>query len=116
MVPPTLTVHFYKTGAGAEPVADWLRSLDRDTRKAIGTDIKTVETGWPLGMPLVRKLELGLWEVRSHIPDGIARVFFTTVGSKMVLLHGFIKKSDKTPKADLALAKSRKDEVKNAKP
>lgn len=114
MVQPTLTVVFYRNSAGAEPVADWLRSLDRDTRKAIGADIKTVETGWPLGMPLVRKLEAGLWEVRSHIPDGIARIFFTTVGRSMVLLHAIVKKSDKTPKSDLAVAKARKEEVKNA--
>lgn len=76
-------------------------------------DIKTVQIGWPLGMPLVRKLEPGLWEVRSSIPDGIARVLFTIDGGQMVLLHGFIKKSDKTPKHDLKVAKTRKREVLN---
>ena len=88
--------------------------LDRETRKAIGGDIKTVELGWPLGMPLVRKLDTALWEIRCHVPDGIARIFFPTIGAKMVLLHGIIKKSDKTPKNDLAIAKSRRDEVKHA--
>ena len=113
-VPPTLAVRFYKNVGGRQPVAEWLRGMDRATRQAIGADIKTVEIGWPLGMPLVRKLDAGLWEVRSHIPDGIARVFFTTVDTTMVLLHAIIKKSDKTPGSDLAIAKTRRDEVKHA--
>lgn len=113
-MPPVLTVNFYKTISGTEPVRDWLLQLDRETRKAIGNDIKTVELGWPLGMPLVGKVDTALWEVRSHIPAGIARIFFTTVGATMVLLHGIIKKSDKTPNNDLAIAKSRRDEVKHA--
>lgn len=77
----------------------------------IGEDIKTVQFGWPLGMPLVRKMEAGLWEIRSHVPEGIARVLFTTVGATLVLLHGFIKKSRETPKTDLQLARRRKAEV-----
>ena len=63
--------------------------------------------GWPLGMPLIRKLEPGLWEVRSHVADGIARVVFTVDGSVMVLLHGFVKKSQKMPAADLKTAQRR---------
>lgn len=110
-MPPILTVRFYASGNGNEPVRDWLKSLPVGARKAIGEDIKTVQFGWPLGMPLVRKMEAGLWEVRSDIPGGIARVLFTTVGPAMVLLHGFVKKSDKTPQADLKLARQRKKEV-----
>ena len=79
--------------------------------KAIGADIKTVQFGWPLGMPVVRKMEPGLLEMRSTIPEGIARVLFTVVGAEMVLLHGFVKKSQATPKADLALAVLRMKEV-----
>ena len=59
--------------------------------KIIGTDLKTVQFGWPLGMPLIRKLDTSLWEVRSKLPNRIARVFFTVAGNKMILLHGFIK-------------------------
>lgn len=113
-MPSVLTVNFYKAAGGAEPVRDWLLALDRETRRAIGGDIKTVELGWPLGMPLVRKIDTGLWEIRCHVPAGIARVFFTTIGATMVLLHAIIKKSDKTPATDLAVAKSRRDEVKHA--
>ncbi len=90
----------------------WLKDeVSAEARKAIGGDIKTVQLGWPMGMPLVRKMDDRLWEVRSAIPEGIARVMFTTVKQDMVLLHGFVKKSEKTPKSDMALAKKRRDEV-----
>lgn len=58
-------------------------------------------------MPLVRKLGRGLWEVRSHIRDGIARVVFTIEGRNAVLLHAFVKKDRKTPAAELAAARRR---------
>ncbi|MFM8468523.1 MAG: type II toxin-antitoxin system RelE/ParE family toxin [Limisphaerales bacterium] len=104
---PTLSVCFFKTETGREPGREWLRSLPRENRRIIGEDIKTVQFGWPLGMPLVRKLDRDLWEVRVRLPDGIARVLFTAGEGRMVLLHGFIKKSQKTPADDLALAKAR---------
>lgn len=110
-MPPVLRVSFYATDSGNEPVRDWLRSLDPKSRKAIGEDIKEAQYGWPLGMPLVRKLEQGLWEVRSDIPSGIARVLFTTVGPTMVLLSAFVKKTDKTPQHELKIARQRKKEV-----
>lgn len=110
---PTLSVRFYQASSGVEPVRDWLRNaLSADARKCVGSDIKTVQFGWPLGMPLVRKIEPDLWEVRSHLPEGIARVFFTTHGANMVLLHGFVKKSQATPKAELELARRRLKQVK----
>jgi phage-related protein len=87
-----------------------LKGLDRDDRKVIGEDIKLVQFRWPLGMPLVRKIEANLWEVRSHLARRrIARVLFTTKESQMALLHGFIKKSRKTPAEDLQLARRRKN-------
>ena len=72
---PILNVVFYKTGSGKEPVREWLKTMPKEDRQAIGEDIKTAQYGWPLGMPLIRKIERGLWEVRSHIGAGIARVF-----------------------------------------
>jgi phage-related protein len=84
-------------------------------KKVIGEDIKTVQFGWPLGMPLVRKLEPGLREVRSDLTKSTARILFTTVGSEMLLLHGFIKKSQKTPQLDLDLARRRMKEVHHGK-
>ena len=108
---PILDVVFYKTEAGNEPVREWLKSLPRDDRRAIGEDIKTAQYGWPLGMPLIRKLERGLWEVRSDISTGIARVFFTVKDSLMILLHGFVKKSQKTPQNELDTARRRLNNV-----
>ncbi|NUS60659.1 MAG: type II toxin-antitoxin system RelE/ParE family toxin [Lysobacter sp.] len=113
MVAQSFPVRFHRSPSGNEAVREWLRTLDARTRKAIGADIKQVEVGWPLGMPLVRKLDVGLWEIRSHVPSGIARVFFTMAGSTIVLLHAIIKKRGKTPRDDLAIAKTRRDEVKH---
>jgi phage-related protein len=109
---PILSVRFYRTTSGKEPVRDWLiEQVSLGARKAIGADIKTVQFGWPIGMPVVRKIEPGLWEVRSNIPEGISRLLFTVSGSDLVLLHGFIKKTQAIPKADLALAETRMKEV-----
>jgi len=102
-----LEVRFFRTQSGSEPVREWLKSLPLDERKTIGAELKTVQYGWPVGMPLVRKMEPGLWEVRVRMQDRIARVLFTTKGDIMVLLHGFIKKSQKTPPDDLKTAQKR---------
>ena len=100
---------------GNEPVREWLKSLPLEDKKTIGEDIKTVQFGWPLGMPVVRKLEPGLWEVRSRLSNGIARVIFTTEEGIMVLLHGFIKKSQRTPTEDLNLARNRLAQLRGEK-
>lgn len=107
MTKATLDVRFFKTDAGAEPVRNWLRDLPAADRKFIGEDTKTVQFGWPLGMPLVRHVEGEIWEVRIGLDNKIARVLFTLEGSTMLLLHGFIKKQQATPKPDLHLAKDR---------
>ncbi|HVR82121.1 MAG TPA: type II toxin-antitoxin system RelE/ParE family toxin, partial [Luteimonas sp.] len=108
-----LAVRFYRNASGREPVHEWLGALSKADRKSIGEDIKTVQLGWPLGMPLVRKLEPNLWEVRMDVKHGIARVLFTTVDQAMVLLHGVIKKSQKLPQPDLDLARSRMKETRH---
>ena len=109
---PILAVKFFANSLGTEPVRDWLKSLVAIDRKTIGEDIKTVQLGWPLGMPLVGHLGGGLWEVRIKLDNRIARVLFVLDGSTMVLLHGFIKKQQVTPKPDLDLAKERMKELK----
>ena len=106
-VEPILDVRFYATELGAEPVREWLKLLPAIDRKAIGEDIKTVQFGWPLGMPLVRNLGGGIWEVRIRLENRIARVLFAMEASTMILLHGFIKKTQATSKPDLDLAKDR---------
>lgn len=108
----TINVSFFKADSGNEPVREWLLSLSKDDKAVIGQDIKTVEFGWPLGMPLVRKMDKNLWEVRSDISDKcISRVFFTVFEGRMVLLHGIKKKSQKTPGNELDIAKKRRDLV-----
>jgi phage-related protein len=105
---PILSVRFFRTEAGNEPVREFLRELSQTDRKIIGTDIKEVQFGWPLGIPLVRKMEKDLWEVRSHLEGRIARVLFSLIDGHMVLLHAFIKKTQKTPRSDLDTARARK--------
>ena len=103
---------FYETPSGRTPVREWIRSLDDEDRKIIGEDIKYIEFGWPVGMPACRPLGDGLWEVRSDITQGrISRVLFCIDGGRMVLLHGFVKKTQKTPAADRKLALKRKREL-----
>jgi phage-related protein len=104
---PILDVVFFQSQAGRWPVRDWLKELPKADRHEIGVNIQEVQYRWPLGMPRVRKLAPHLWEVRSHLPDGIARTLFTVDDGLMVLLHGFIKKSQKTPENELSTAVQR---------
>ena len=100
-------VRFYQSDSGREPAKDWLKRLPRSSRKVIGRDVLTLQLGWPLGMPLARKLEKDLWEVRTRLDSINARVIFTIQDDVIVLLHGFIKKSRKMPLNDLRVAKRR---------
>jgi phage-related protein len=107
-----VAARFYLTETGANPVRDWLMKLPAADRQQIGHDIRDVEFGWPVGMPLCRSLGSGLWEVRSTLPSRrIARVLFCVGGNELVLLHGFIKKTQKTPASDLNLGIKRMKEV-----
>src|SRR5260370_20722225 len=109
---PEIPVRFYRTALGKEPVLEWLRSLDRGDRRVIGRDLMRVQFGWPIGMPLVRSLKDGLWEIRSTLPSQrIARLILCFHHGTLVVLHGFIKKTRKTPAQDLAIAKRRIKEV-----
>ncbi|HEY7298864.1 MAG TPA: type II toxin-antitoxin system RelE/ParE family toxin [Xanthobacteraceae bacterium] len=107
-----LPAAFYQLPSGKEPVREWLKALPAADRKLIGEDIKDVEFAWPVGMPLCRALGKGLWEVRSELTQNrIARVFFCIHDGRLVLLHGFIKKTQRTPAADLELAIARRREL-----
>jgi phage-related protein len=93
---PIRPVNFFATDAGSEPVREWLKDLSAQDRKTIGEDIKAVQFGWPLGMPLLVRIEGDIWEVRIKLDNRIARVLFVIVNKTMILLHGFIKKDKKT--------------------
>lgn len=101
-----LEVYFYKTELGNEPVLEWIKSLSKEDKKIIGYDIKTVQYGYPVGMPLTRILHgtNGLEEVRCKLSNGIARIIFYVENNTMILLHAFIKKTQKTPQKDLDIA------------
>jgi phage-related protein len=104
-----ITARFYATANGHRPVRQWLLDQPKDDRRIIGKDIQKVEFGWPLGMPYCRPLGHGLWEVRSGLVGGrITRVIFCIRGGEMVLLHGFMKTTQKTPAQDIDLALKRK--------
>lgn len=112
---PPLTpipVVFYRTAQGSEPIREWLRTLPIEDRRAIGRDLATVQYGWPIGMPLCRALGNGLWEVRSTLPSRrIARLLFFVHEGRIAIVHGFIKKSQRTSPDDLALARRRMMEM-----
>jgi phage-related protein len=97
MMNKIIETKFFKAESGKMPVREWLYELSKEDRKRIGEELKTVEYGWPLGMSIVRKLEPSLWEVRIRLKGRIARVLFTVIDDYMVLLHGFIKQSQKAP-------------------
>lgn len=107
-----IPVVFYRTASGVEPVRDWLRSLPEDDRRKIGIDLATVQVGWPVGMPLCRSLGDGLWEVRSSLPSRrIARILFFADEGRLGVVHGFIKKTQKTPQDEMDLARKRMKEM-----
>lgn len=111
---PKLSAVFFRTFSGREPVRDWLRLLPKDERWEIGNDIAHVQYKWPLGKPRVDHIRGSIWEVRSRVDNRVARVLFAVANDEMVLLHGFIKKTSKTPNADITLAENRWKEWRNA--
>jgi phage-related protein len=107
-----LRARFYETISGRKPVREWLLELNVEDRRIVGYDIETVEFGWPIGMPVCRPLGDGLWEVRSQLTDNkIGRVIFCMLKDDMVLLHGFIKKTQKTPQQEIQLAAKRRKDI-----
>jgi phage-related protein len=110
--PRPIPLAFWRSVNGREPVRDWLRELDKADRAVIGGDLRTLQFGWPLGMPLVRKLVDSVWEVRSTLPSRReARLLFTASDQQIVVLNGFIKKTQKTPAAEIEVARRRLKEL-----
>jgi phage-related protein len=103
---------FYRIRPGDEPVREWLKELPEEERHAIGKDLLRAQWRWPVGMPLCRPMGNGLWEIRTDLPTKrIARVLLCVYREHLVALHGFIKKTRKTPANDLALARKRQKEL-----
>ena len=107
-----IPVIFSRTAAGGEPVREWLRGLSAEDRRTIGADLATIQVGWPIGMPLCRSLGAGLWEVRSRLSGNrIARLVFFVAKDRVGVVHGFIKKTQKTPAAEIDIAQARMKEM-----
>lgn len=107
-----IPLRFWRSDAENEPVREWLNTLPREDRRAIGRDIRIVQFGWPLGLPLCRPLGLGLWEIRSSLPSKReGRVLFGFHDGELIAVHAFIKKTQKTPAAEIKLARKRLKEV-----
>lgn len=105
---------FYRSSSGKEPVRDWLKALDGPDRQAVGLDLMRAQWRWPVGMPLCRAMGQGLWEIRTELPSNrIARVLLCLDEGVLVALHAFIKKTQKTPDDELALARRRQKELKS---
>lgn len=101
------TVRFYDTPVGRPVIREWLRSFDKPDRDSLGYDLMKVQLGFPMGLPLCRSLGGGLWEVRSSLSGNreVRMIFFHAPQQKMlVVVHGFLKKSQKTPKAEIDIA------------
>jgi phage-related protein len=93
----------YASGCGAFPPK---------IERVIGGDLATLQVGWPIGMPLCRSLGGGLWELRSNLPSRrIARLLFFAAEGKLGVVHGFVKKTRKTPAEDIVLARRRMKEM-----
>jgi phage-related protein len=107
-----LAVVFWRSEQGNEPVREWLRKMDAETRKAIGDDVRYIQEKWTegVGKRYVDGFGDGLYEVRTKQHNKEYRVLFCMEDDAMVLLHGLIKKTKKTPPADVALARRRQKE------
>jgi len=110
-----LPISFFKEDSGNEPVRKWLFTLTQQERKIIGRDIGILQLEWPIGTPLVKNISVGLWEIRSKLENRNARILFMMHSGAIVLLHGFIKKTEKTPPQEIDLAKKRILKVKAIK-
>ena len=109
---PTIPLVFYRSAAGHEPVREWLRGLPLEDKRVVGFDVRRVQLGWPIGLPVCRRMAGGLFEVRSTLPSRCeARLPFGFHEGRLIALHAFVKKAQRTPAAELELARRRLKEV-----
>jgi phage-related protein len=108
-----IPVYFWASETGHEPVREFLQTFEKPDRHRLGADIRRLQFGWPIGMPLVRNLGRGLWELRSTLPGRReVRIVFAAERERLILLHVFFKKTSKTDQGDLALARQRLKDLK----
>jgi len=109
------TIEFFKTKSGRIPVREFLDDLNpRQTANVIEAIDLLKTFGLQLREPYVKFVGDKLYELRIKDQDGIYRIFyFAAAGKKFVMLHGFVKKTQKTPNKELSLAKKRMKEYLN---
>jgi phage-related protein len=101
-------VFWRQPASGKEPVRKWLQKLDEEGRRKMSAALRTVQYGWPLGMPLCRPMGGGLHELRVSLKGKQeARLLFCVHDETIVGLHAFFKTTQATPDGELDLAKQR---------
>lgn len=102
----------YRSAQGSEPVREFLRGLSREDRRVVGNDIATIEYGWPVGKPTCAPLGAGLWEVRSSLTGNrMSACCSPCIKATWFCCTDFIKKTQKAPPAEVAVARKRLKEV-----
>lgn len=103
------SIEYYVSDGGASPVREWLGQLDTKTRARFQWSLDQLQArNVQARYPLVRHLEGKLWEVREESQTNIFRIiYFFYTGQRIVLLHGFQKKTQKTPSKEIEIAAKR---------
>jgi len=110
--PKQLPAAFYRSPAGTEPVRDWLKELSAVDRPTLGYDTAWLKLDGRWECHSADRLARAFGKSEAHsAATGFARVIFCVAHGRMILLHGFIKKTQKTPQSDLELARRRQKEV-----
>jgi phage-related protein len=105
-------VRLYQESSGKVPILEWLKDFNKDERKIIDRDIKYTQYTWPWKMPLIKPLGGSLMEIRIKLKNKQVRIFFILHEGVIMLLHGFVKKTQKTPNNELELALKRAKQIK----
>lgn len=102
------TVNVYAKEDGTEPVTDFIQKLPVKLRAKIAQEVLLLEdVGYELREPYSKYLDDGIFELRAKQGNDISRVlYFFVVGQKIILTNGFVKKTQKTPKGEIELAKN----------
>lgn len=105
-------IYFYKEQSGKSPVEIWInKMLTLKEKNKIYDGLKKLQCEWPIGLPLTRHLENNLWEMRTYLGTRDSRLIFIIKNKNIFILHGFIKKTNKTPRNEINLALDRKEKL-----
>jgi phage-related protein len=105
-------IEYYKSAANRSPVEEFIDSLDNKSQARIARTFDLLEEfGIDLNMPYAKYLEKQLWELRvRHGKNRYRIIYFLYTGQIFILLHGFTKKTGVVPRADMEIAKRRRDD------